>query len=166
MQCTVEELNEILKNNKGPLLLDVRSPAEHASGSVAGARCLPLERLEDLRDEHPAEEPVYVMCAAGVRSLKARSKLKSLGFKEVIDVSGGLKAWEAKGLPVLRSGAGKGVSPLRQVQMVVGVTLLVAAFVSSLWVLVPLVGAGLLLSGVTGTCLLERLMIKMPWNRA
>ena len=61
--------------------------------------------------------------------------------------------------------ARRGLEPLRQAQLVAGALLLVATFAPAVWVLVPIVGAGLLLAGSTGICPMERLLARMPWNR-
>lgn len=57
-------------------------------------------------------------------------------------------------------------SALRQAQLVAGGLLLAAAFYSPLWVLTPVVGAGLALAGLSGVCPMERLLARAPWNRA
>jgi hypothetical protein len=59
-----------------------------------------------------------------------------------------------------------GFSPFRQAQIVAGTLLLAAFFFAPLRVLVPVVGAGLLLAGFTGLCPMNRLLARMPWNRS
>jgi rhodanese-related sulfurtransferase len=46
--------------------------------------------------------PVFVYCLSGARSSSAAKKLRSLGFKEVYDLRGGLYQWSAAKLPLTK----------------------------------------------------------------
>ncbi|RLS32065.1 MAG: MBL fold metallo-hydrolase [Planctomycetota bacterium] len=83
-----------------PVVVDVRSPAEHASGSVPGSVNIPLPHLEERVGELPRGTPVVVHCEGGYRSAIAASVLQKLGRKETRDLVGGFKAWAAAKLPV------------------------------------------------------------------
>lgn len=78
---------------QGALLVDVRSPAEFASGHLPGARNVPLGDVEQhadaLRNEH---KPVVLYCASGTRSALAASRLRARGLTEVYDLGPG-SAW-------------------------------------------------------------------------
>ena len=77
-------------------IVDVRNPTEIAvSGSVPGARNLPLPQLLDLVDSLDADRPTVVYCAGGYRSSVAASVLRSTGFERVADMIGGFDAWAA-----------------------------------------------------------------------
>ncbi|KXZ56633.1 hypothetical protein GPECTOR_1g570 [Gonium pectorale] len=100
------ELHERLATGQVSLLLDVRSRAEFESGSIAGALNLPLDpQLSDAvragsLDEY-RQRPVAVVCASGSRSAQATVRLsKVYGFKNVVNVTGGMQAWVREGLPV------------------------------------------------------------------
>jgi hydroxyacylglutathione hydrolase len=81
----------------GALLLDVRTDAEWDAGHIAGARHVPLGRLaEHLRLLAP-DQPIVVQCQSGGRSAIAASLLRSRGFGDVTNFTGGLDEWLASG---------------------------------------------------------------------
>ena len=83
-----------------PIVVDVRSEAEHAGGHIAGAVNIPLTHLDERIGEIPSGRPVAVHCEGGYRSAIAASLLQRLGRKGVHDMVGGYKAWLAAKLPV------------------------------------------------------------------
>jgi rhodanese-related sulfurtransferase len=82
-----------------PVVVDVRTAAEHAGGHVAGSLTIPLTHLQERIDEIPAGRPVVVHCEGGYRSAIAASLLQKLGRSETRDLVGGFKAWLAAKLP-------------------------------------------------------------------
>jgi glyoxylase-like metal-dependent hydrolase (beta-lactamase superfamily II)/rhodanese-related sulfurtransferase len=82
-----------------PIVVDVRSEAEHAGGHIAGALNIPLTHLDERIGEIPAGRPVAVHCEGGYRSAIAASLLQKLGRRDVHDMVGGYKAWLAAKLP-------------------------------------------------------------------
>ena len=82
-----------------PIVIDVRSEAEHAGGHIAGALNIPLTHLDERIAEIPAGRPVAVHCEGGYRSAIAASLLQKLGRRDVHDMVGGYKAWLAARLP-------------------------------------------------------------------
>jgi hydroxyacylglutathione hydrolase len=78
-----------------PVVLDIRSEAEHAGGHVPGSLNIPLPRLEERVAELPAGRPVVVHCEGGYRSAIGASLLQKLGRGGVHDLVGGFKAWLA-----------------------------------------------------------------------
>ena len=84
----------------GAVVIDVREPQEYAAGHVPGAAMIPMgfvhSRLRDL----PRDEPVYVICASGNRSLTAAGWLASAGISAV-SVAGGTSAWADSGGPLV-----------------------------------------------------------------
>ncbi len=89
-----------LLKEKRALLIDVRSPEEFAERHAKGAINIPLGELDDeadLPDDRAA--PLITICAVGQRSLMAMLVLKSIGYRNVKNVAGGLNAWVAGGLP-------------------------------------------------------------------
>lgn len=81
-------------------LIDVRSANEWAAGHIAGARHIPLGYLADRAADIPKTAPVVLQCQSGGRSSIAASVLERLGFTDVSNLSGGIMAWAAAGLPV------------------------------------------------------------------
>jgi rhodanese-related sulfurtransferase len=75
-------------------ILDVRQPAEYEEVHIPGAKLVPLPELHHSIDELDPERPVIVFCAVGGRSRVAAQLLSGLGFKEVYNLKGGIKAWQ------------------------------------------------------------------------
>ncbi|BCJ35782.1 hypothetical protein Athai_32850 [Actinocatenispora thailandica] len=83
----------------GDLVLDVRTPEEYATGHVAGARNVPLDRLPAAARELPGGQ-LLTVCTSGGRSWQAAQRLAALG-RTALSVRGGTKAWRAAGHPVI-----------------------------------------------------------------
>ena len=89
-----------LINREDALVLDVRDPGEYGAGHILGAKNVPLSRLGDADVAKRKERPVIVYCDGSERSSKAVALLKKQGYTRVVNLSGGLKAWQQAGLPV------------------------------------------------------------------
>jgi hydroxyacylglutathione hydrolase len=99
-QQSVGELFE--KLDEKPFVLDVRSNSEWKSGHIEGAVHIPGGELPKKVEEVPQNKPVHVICGSGYRSSIASSVLASAGLKNVINVVGGMGAWNAQDLPITR----------------------------------------------------------------
>ncbi len=75
-------------------LLDVRQPGEYEEAHFPGARLIPLPQLPNAYGELDPEKPTLVHCAVGGRSRVAAQMLSGLGFKEVYNLAGGIKAFQ------------------------------------------------------------------------
>ncbi|MFZ3211632.1 MAG: MBL fold metallo-hydrolase [Terriglobales bacterium] len=84
-----------------PLVLDVRSPREWASKHIEGSVNLPLNHLQERIAEVPRDRRIAVHCAGGYRSSIAAAILHQYGITDLIEMAGGLAAWEAAKLPVV-----------------------------------------------------------------
>ena len=80
-------------------LVDVREPYEHDAGRIAGARHIELTRLSQEAGSLDRERPVVFYCRSGGRSAVATQAFRASGF-QAFNMSGGLLAWERKGLPI------------------------------------------------------------------
>jgi rhodanese-related sulfurtransferase len=80
--------------------IDVRTPEEYSSGHAARSVNIPLDTLSANLDRLEKNEPVYLICESGGRSLQAAAILKNKGFGEVLSVKGGTVAWRQSGLPM------------------------------------------------------------------
>ena len=76
-------------------LLDVRQPEEYESEHLPGAKLIPLPELSGRLAELDAEKPIIVYCAIGGRSRVAAQVLAAKGFREVFNLTGGIKAWSS-----------------------------------------------------------------------
>ena len=94
-------------SNGNVMVVDVRKPDEYKAGHVSGSENIPLESLNNHLAEISREQPVYVYCAAGYRSMIACSILKSRGWNNIVDVDGGFKAISSTTVPVTAEGRPK-----------------------------------------------------------
>jgi rhodanese-related sulfurtransferase len=81
-------------------LLDVREQDEWVAGHAPGAVHIPMTQIQARVDEVPSDQPVYVVCRVGGRSLQVAAWLNRLG-REAVNVGGGMQAWEAHKLPMV-----------------------------------------------------------------
>ena len=86
---------------RGMFLLDVREDDEWAAGHAPDAVHVPLHTVPDALDRLPRDRPIAVICHVGARSAHAAAYLLSQGY-DAANVAGGMDAWEAAGLPVVR----------------------------------------------------------------
>lgn len=87
-------------------VLDVRDPAEWSGGHLPGTPNVPLGYLEERLAEVPRDRPLVVHCQGGGRSAIAASLLESHGL-DVVNLTGGYRAWAGSGRPVERPGEGE-----------------------------------------------------------
>jgi NADPH-dependent 2,4-dienoyl-CoA reductase/sulfur reductase-like enzyme/rhodanese-related sulfurtransferase len=85
------ELDEAVR--RGATLVDVRSRAEHRSGSIDGSINIPLDELRERHAELPAS-PIIVHCQVGQRGHTAARLLRQLGYT-VSNLDGGYLTWSA-----------------------------------------------------------------------
>jgi phage shock protein E len=73
---------------EGAQVVDVRTPAEYASGSYPKAKNIPLDRLPARMGELRKDRGVVVFCASGSRSAQAARLLKRSGFPDAVSAGG------------------------------------------------------------------------------
>jgi rhodanese-related sulfurtransferase len=83
------------------LVLDIRTPPEWATRHIAGSVNIPLSHLQERIAEVPRDRRTAVHCASGYRSSIAASILHHYGITNLIEIAGGLAAWDAAKLPVV-----------------------------------------------------------------
>jgi rhodanese-related sulfurtransferase len=84
------------------LLVDVRQPVEHRTGTITGAMLVPLTEIGRHVAELPRDRQIMTICQSGHRSPLAARRLRKAGF-DVLNVDGGMQTWQAAGLPVRRA---------------------------------------------------------------
>src|SRR4051794_11304842 len=94
-------LAEELAGPDPPLLLDIRNPREWETRHIAGSVNIPLNHLQERIAEVPRDRRIAVHCAGGYRSSIAGSILHQYGITQLIEMAGGLAAWDAAQLPVV-----------------------------------------------------------------
>lgn len=105
----VGPLDAVRLLNQGALMVDVRTRAEFESGHVIDARHLPQEQVAQAAESLKKfrEKILIACCESGMRSGAATRVLKNQGFTKVVNLRGGLQAWRAENLPLVKGG-GKG----------------------------------------------------------
>jgi rhodanese-related sulfurtransferase len=89
-----------LVREAGAQLVDVREPWERAAGRIPDDTLhVELDRLGDEAAAIDRDRPVVFYCRSGTRSAMAAQAFAAAGF-EAHNLSGGLKAWVADGLPL------------------------------------------------------------------
>lgn len=93
---TVQELKSKIDNGDTINLVDVREPHEHTEFNIGGillplgkVQTMQIDDIEDLRNED-----VIVYCRSGMRSSQAAIVLQQMGFVNVINLTGGMVAWQ------------------------------------------------------------------------
>jgi hydroxyacylglutathione hydrolase len=95
-QMTVHELHKDLAS-ESLRVLDVRQPAEWADGHIPDAQFITGAQLPQRIDEVPRDEVVAVICGTGYRSSASGSLLRQQGYERVVNVIGGMSAWNSAG---------------------------------------------------------------------
>ncbi|MEO5936493.1 MAG: rhodanese-like domain-containing protein [Terriglobales bacterium] len=161
-------LPSVLAQSEGPcMVIDVREYPEFAAGALPQARLVPLGGLAEASRAWDPQARTILVCKSGTRARKAAELLHARGFTDLVVLEGGTEAWIAAGLPVKRQAGPWSME--RQVRAVAGALglagTLLGVLVNPWFLTVPgFVGAGLLFSGVTDTCMLATLLGKLPWN--
>jgi rhodanese-related sulfurtransferase len=93
---SVASLKERIANNEKVNLLDVREPDEHAEFNIGGTfiplgqvMAMQVDALEELKNEE-----IICYCRSGKRSTQAAMMLETMGFTNVVNLEGGMIAWQ------------------------------------------------------------------------
>ncbi len=103
-RVTAPMVAEELASPDPPLLLDIRNPREWVTKHIDGSVNVPLNHLQERIAEIPRDRRIAVHCAGGYRSSIAASILQQYGITNLIEMAGGLAAWDAAKLPVVSQG--------------------------------------------------------------
>lgn len=170
MTLQASALHHDLQSGKRIALIDVRTPAEHGEIHLAGSILMPLDRLDPqaVKTAAAQAESCVLICRSGKRAEQALQKLRAAGCEGLDILEGGVSAWDAAGLPVIRGQ--KALSLERQVRIAAGF-LVLSGVILGTWVhpglygISAFVGAGLMFAGITDWCGMAMLLAKMPWNQ-
>ncbi|MCG7913068.1 MAG: rhodanese-like domain-containing protein [Candidatus Thiodiazotropha weberae] len=156
-------------------LIDVRTAAEYRGSHIPGSRLLSLDEISDEslaqqlgQPKERGQDSINLTCKSGFRAEQAADKLLGSGYQNLVLVEGGTDGWEKSGLPIKRC---TGVISLeRQVQIVLGSILLTKvvfgfALHELFFLAGALIGAGLIMAGITRWCGMAKLVAMLPWNR-
>lgn len=92
-----------LINHEHGLVLDVRAQEAFIKGHIVGAINIPGQDLQQevKKLQRYIEKPVIVTCSTGRDAKKIAGLLENKGFKQVVQMSGGIENWIAAGLPLV-----------------------------------------------------------------
>ncbi|MFF4548564.1 rhodanese-like domain-containing protein [Streptomyces sp. NPDC001435] len=156
-------------------VIDVRTPAEYASGHLPGALNIPVDHirraLPEIRDAAERGD-VLVVCASGARSENACRLLAAHGIATAT-LAGGTGAWAAEGHDLHTPAAcdtRAGWSMERQVRFTAGTAVLLGLALGllvhpALLLISAGIAGGLVFSALTNTCGMAVMLAKLPHNR-
>jgi glyoxylase-like metal-dependent hydrolase (beta-lactamase superfamily II) len=161
----VEPLAGALAGAGGPLVVDVRLPAEYRAVHIEPSVLIPLDEIGKRQGELPRDREIVLVCRTGSRARLAAANLAGLRTRVL---EGGIVAWQEAGYPVVEGKAHMSLE--RQVRIVAGALAsaggVLAVAVSPWFALVPaFVGAGLVYAGITDRCGMALVLGKLPYNR-
>ena len=156
------------------ILVDVREPTEFSAAHIPYALSAPLSQTSTILGgmDLPADRRIIFQCQKGGRGGQACAAVgrTAPGGQSVFNMEGGIEAWAASGLPVVSAGPVPALSLFRQVQIIVGLLVVVGVIAGFAlhpagFVVAGLFGTALAMAGLTGWCGLAILLRKAPWNR-
>lgn len=94
---SMDEISQIMKENKDYIILDVRTIEEYNEGHIPNAICIPNETIgEDTISKLPNKEQlILIYCRSGNRSKQAAKKLNKLGYTNLVEF-GGIIDWKGE----------------------------------------------------------------------
>ena len=95
-EITPVELKKKIDAGETPFVLDVREPNEYQINRIPGSKLIPLGDIPKRFNELDPDEEIVVQCKMGGRSAKAADFLRSVGFKRVLNLKGGILDWVDK----------------------------------------------------------------------
>lgn len=157
---------------KRVLLIDVRTPEEFNIAHIDTAINLPLEGISYDQIQFSNDEILVFYCRIGGRSQRAIEKVlcENPGF-QAYNLEGGIEKWKEDGYSVIKRKKNKRIPMNHQVYILSGVivilSFLLGFFMSSFGFIMGLVvGLDLIVSGFTGKSLMEKILLKLPYNNS
>jgi len=94
------EAMRMLQQRDDIIFLDVRTPKERSRGYIPGSQLVAFNDIAMGTVPLSKDKPILLVCAVGGRSYFAGQMLSKKGYKEVYNLSGGVKKWYQSGLPL------------------------------------------------------------------
>ncbi len=92
-QVSPSELKHWIESGKDFLLVDVREGWEREAYDIGGVH-MPMGELMSRVNELPKDKDVVLYCEKGIRTVIAIQRLETAGFHNLVNLSGGMKAWK------------------------------------------------------------------------
>jgi rhodanese-related sulfurtransferase len=101
-EINIEQYKQMVEAKQSHLLIDTREDSEWAAGHAAGSMHLGKGIIErDIESKAPDKNATVVLyCGGGFRSALAGDALRQMGYRNVISLDGGWRAYQTSGLPV------------------------------------------------------------------
>lgn len=95
-------VDQVSSDAKGARIIDVREVNEFSAelGHIPGAELVPLGTIEHAAKDWDKKQPLVMVCRSGGRSARATQTLLAMGFEEVVNMKGGMMAYNQAHLPV------------------------------------------------------------------
>jgi rhodanese-related sulfurtransferase len=166
---TPRDASALAGKNPQVKFLDVRSALEFGQVHIKDAINVPIDMLfAKINDLSQSKQGYIVLCRTGNRSPMAADMLMQSGIHGVKVMQGGMTRWQKESLLVIK-GEG-GVSLERQVRLIAGSLVLSGIILAWLlhwaFIFIPvIVSCGLIFSGLSDTCFMGMLLMKLPYNK-
>jgi thioredoxin len=111
-ELSATEFHSEIKSAEAGQILDVRTVDEYNQGHLEGAVLADISNnlFQEVSNKLDKSKPVYVYCLSGGRSAEAANQLRQMGFKSVLNLAGGILAWQSANLPLTTNTSGLAVS--------------------------------------------------------
>lgn len=96
LEISPREAAEVLKKEKGVLLVDVREAWEYEICRIAGAKLIPMGTIPAHLHELDTEDEVICYCHHGMRSMDVAVWLRGQGVRSARSLAGGIERWSAE----------------------------------------------------------------------
>ena len=93
MEISVTEVKTKLDNDDDFFFIDVREQVEYDMCRILGAKLIPLSEFMERMDEIPKDKEIVIHCKMGGRSAQAQAALLEKGWKNVLNMTGGINSW-------------------------------------------------------------------------
>lgn len=102
-RASAQEVTLLINRGKATIV-DVRDATEFAAGHLPEAKNIPLGDLSTRIGELDKfkSKSIVVVCQSGARASSAAAKLAKAGFADVVNLDGGIAAWQKAGLPLAK----------------------------------------------------------------
>jgi len=102
-----EDFLTLMRFEEKAVIIDVRMPVEFRKERIENSVNIPVSKTEKRISASAGFESVLLIyCTTGYRSIRVASKYYDLGYHNIYNLEGGIEAWKAKGLPVVRKRGG------------------------------------------------------------
>lgn len=105
------DIDKSVMSDNSIQIIDIRTPNEWKQGVLKGAILVNLtdnngefneKFLENIKEKIDPNKKIAIICRSGVRSLRASELLVQNGYKDVINLSGGMILASQKGLDIVK----------------------------------------------------------------